>query len=88
MNPLAADRPRSNHSDARSLRLTRDSNAPQMAEVQKTARVIFWTLTDEEARAKYGSSFVFVGQPVNALRAEEAASRNGVVPLPSNGQPI
>ncbi len=32
-----------------------------MAEVKKIGRVTFRKLTDEEARAKYGSSFVFVG---------------------------
>ncbi len=59
-----------------------------MAKVQKIGRVTFRRLTNEEALAKYGSSFVFVGQSVNAQRAEEAASKNAVVPLPSNGQPI
>jgi hypothetical protein len=37
-----------------------------MAEVKKIGRVTFRKLTDEEALAEYGSSFVFVGQPVNA----------------------
>jgi hypothetical protein len=32
-----------------------------MAEVKKIGRVTFRTLTNEEALAKYGSSFVFVG---------------------------
>ncbi len=52
-----------------------------MAEVKKIGRVTFRELTDEEARAKYGSSFVFVRRPVNARRAEEAASKQAVVPL-------
>ena len=34
-----------------------------MAEVKKIGRVTFRTLTNEEALAKYGSSFVFVGTP-------------------------
>ncbi len=34
-----------------------------MAEVKKIGRVTYRKLTDEEARAKYGSSFVFVGTP-------------------------
>ena len=34
-----------------------------MAKVQKSGRVTFRTLTNEEALAKYGSSFVFVGTP-------------------------
>jgi hypothetical protein len=34
-----------------------------MAKVQKIGRVTFRTLTNEEALAKYGSSFVFVGTP-------------------------
>jgi hypothetical protein len=32
-----------------------------MAAVKKIGRVTFRTLTNEEALAKYGSSFVFVG---------------------------
>jgi hypothetical protein len=50
--------------------LCRDSNTP-MARVQKTGRVTFRTLTNEEARAKYGSSFVFVGQAKPATDARE-----------------
>jgi hypothetical protein len=38
--------------------------------------------------AKYGNSFVFVARPVNARRAEEAASKNAVVLLPSEMQLI
>jgi hypothetical protein len=34
-----------------------------MAEVKKIGRVTFRKLTDEEALAEYGSSFVFVGTP-------------------------
>jgi hypothetical protein len=47
------------------------SNVP-MAKVQKIGRVTFRAPTNEEALAKYGSSFVFVGRPVTAQRAEEA----------------
>ena len=35
-----------------------------MAAVKKIGRVTFRKLTDEEALAEYGSSFVFVGAPV------------------------
>ena len=34
-----------------------------MAEVKKLGNVTFRYLTNEEALAKYGSSFVFVGTP-------------------------
>jgi len=42
-----------------------------MAEVKKIGRVTFRTLTDENARAKYGSSFVFVGQAKPTTEARE-----------------
>jgi hypothetical protein len=35
-----------------------------MAEVQKSGRVTFREPTKEEALAKYGSSFVFVGRNI------------------------
>ncbi len=46
------------------------SNTP-MAEAKKTGRVTFRTLTNEEARAKYGSSFVFVGQAMPTAEGRE-----------------
>jgi hypothetical protein len=42
-----------------------------MAEVKKIGRATFRTLTNEEARAKYGGSFVFVGQAKPAAEARE-----------------
>jgi hypothetical protein len=62
---------------------------PQIApwpKSKKIGRVTFRKLTDEEALREYGSSFVFVGQPVNARRAEEAASKNEVVSLPKTAK--
>jgi hypothetical protein len=50
--------------------LRRASNTP-MAEVKKIGRVTFRELTNEEALAKYGSSFVFVGQAKPATDARE-----------------
>jgi hypothetical protein len=42
-----------------------------MAEVKKMGRVTFRELTNEEARAKYGSSFVFVGAAKPTTEARE-----------------
>jgi hypothetical protein len=38
-----------------------------MAEVKKIGRVTFRELTNEEALREYGTSFVFVGRPPNAI---------------------
>jgi hypothetical protein len=42
-----------------------------MREGKKIGRVTFRELTNEEARAKYGSSFVFVGQARPTVEARE-----------------
>ena len=42
-----------------------------MAKIRKIGRVTFRKLTDEEARAKYGSSFVFVGPAKPTVEARE-----------------
>ena len=44
-----------------------------MAEVKKIGRVTYRKLTDEEALAKYGSSFVFVGQAKPPARPPQGA---------------
>ena len=53
-----------------------------MAKVQKIDRVTFRTLTNEEALAKYDSSFVFVGTPPASLgQAAKATMPDGVARL-------
>ena len=47
----------------RSLARRRDSTSP-VAEVQKIGNHTYSRLTNEEALAKYGSSFVFVGRNI------------------------
>ena len=42
-----------------------------MGEVKKIGRHTYERLTDEEARAKYGSSFVFVGPAKPTAEARE-----------------
>ncbi len=42
-----------------------------MAEVKRIGRVTYRKLTDEEARAKYGSSFVFLGQAKPPARPQQ-----------------
>ena len=42
-----------------------------MAEIQKIGRHTYRRLTNEEALAKYGSSFVFVGQAKPTAEARE-----------------
>ena len=42
-----------------------------MAEIKQLGHVTYRKLTDEEARAKYGSSFVFVGPAKPTAEARE-----------------
>ena len=46
-----------------------------MAEVKKIGNHTYRKLTDEEARAKYGSSFVFVGPAKPTTEARELLKR-------------
>ncbi len=51
-------------------RLLGNSNVP-MPETKQLGHVTYRKLTDEEARAKYGSSFVFVGPAKPAADVRE-----------------